>query len=50
MGNDRPSFYSYGYKNLGEYFANICESDRKKYAKIHWECCGLWHGKVVKPS
>ena len=48
--NGKPSFWAYGYKNLREYFADISQEEKDEYAKIHWECCGLWHGVVVKPS
>ena len=48
--NGKPSFWAYGYKNLREYFADITQEEKDEYAKIHWECCGLWHGVVVKPS
>jgi len=47
--NGKSSFWAYGYKNLREYFSNITQDEKDQYAEVHWECCGLWHGKVVKP-
>lgn len=46
--NLKPSYWARGYKNLREYFNDICEEERAEYCQIHTNCCGVWDGKPVK--
>lgn len=48
--NSKASFWAFGYKSVGKYFANISEAERQEYMKIHTHCCGIWDGKLVKPA
>ena len=46
--NDNPSYYAFGYKNLGAYFADITKEEQEEYKKSHPHCCGIWDGKVYR--
>jgi hypothetical protein len=46
--NSKPSYWAYGYPNVGKYFSSITKDEQEEYLKVHWECCGCWHGKLVK--
>ena len=46
--NKNPSYWAYGFKNLGEYFKNISKNEKKQYIKNHQNCCGIWDGKVMR--
>jgi len=46
--NPKPSYWAYGYKNLGSYFATISKAEQDEYCKVHTNCCGIWDGKPYK--
>ena len=48
--NSKASFWAFGYKTVGAYFADITEEERQAYMQIHTHCCGIWDGKLVKPA
>jgi hypothetical protein len=46
--NGKPSYWAFGYSNVGKYFAAITKDEQEEYLKIHWECCGCFHGRLFK--
>ena len=46
--NDKISYWSMGFKTLGDFLQNVSENERKDYLRIHTHCCGIWDGKPVK--
>lgn len=46
--NANPSYWAYGYKNLGAYFEAITKELQLEYCKTHTHCCGIWDGVVVR--
>lgn len=46
--NDKPSYFAYGFNNLGAYFATINKTEQAEYCKIHTHCCGIWDGKPYR--
>lgn len=46
--NSKPSYWAYGFKNLGEYFKTISKEEQNEYCKIHTHCCGVWDGKPYR--
>lgn len=46
--NTKPSYWAYGYLNLGEYFNKISKEEQDAYCKEHTHCCGIWDGKPYR--
>ena len=39
--NEKPSYWSYGYDTLSEYFNVLGEEDINNYKDLHCDCCGI---------
>ena len=39
--NNKPSYWSFGYDSLSEYFNVMNEDDIKAYKELHCDCCGI---------
>ena len=39
--NNKPSYWSFGYDSLSEYFNVLNEDDIKAYKELHCDCCGI---------
>jgi len=46
--NEKISYWALGYKNLGDYFANIDIEQQKQYLLEHSNCCGIQNGVVYR--
>ena len=42
--NEKPSYWSYGYDTLSQYFDVLDENQIGNYKKIHYNCCGINKG------
>ena len=39
--NEKPSYWSYGYDSLAEYFKALDENQIDQYKNVHSDCCGV---------
>jgi len=42
--NEKPSYWSYGYDTLSDYFKALDENQINNYKEIHCNCCGINKG------
>ena len=42
--NEKPSYWSYGYDTLSDYFKALDENGINNYKEIHHKCCGINKG------